>query len=65
MAEHPENAGVYERGSSAPHADDAAATAPGDLVPGSSLQRRQEALVDEGVEESFPASDPLSVFRLR
>ena len=25
---------------------------------------RQERLLDEGIEESFPASDPVSVFRL-
>lgn len=25
---------------------------------------RQEALVDEGVEETFPASDPVSVMRI-
>lgn len=25
---------------------------------------RQEALIDEGVEESFPASDPVSVKRI-
>ncbi|CAN5150749.1 hypothetical protein BH10PSE2_BH10PSE2_16350 [soil metagenome] len=25
---------------------------------------RQEALIDEGIEESFPASDPVSVKRI-
>jgi len=27
-------------------------------------ETRQEALVDEGVEETFPASDPVSVKRI-
>lgn len=27
-------------------------------------ESRQEALVDEGVEETFPASDPVSVKRI-
>ncbi len=27
-------------------------------------ENRQEALLDEGVEESFPASDPVSVERI-
>ncbi|HYD27873.1 hypothetical protein [Brevundimonas sp.] len=27
-------------------------------------ENRQEALVDEGVEETFPASDPVSVKRI-
>ena len=27
-------------------------------------ENRQEALIDEGVEESFPASDPVSVKRI-
>jgi hypothetical protein len=64
MAEDREKPGAYERGSSAPHADDAAATAPGERAPGADLVKRQEALVDEGVEETFPASDPTSVFRI-
>lgn len=27
-------------------------------------ENRQEALIDEGIEESFPASDPVSVKRI-
>ena len=27
-------------------------------------ENRQEALIDEGLEESFPASDPISVKRV-
>ena len=30
----------------------------------SDLRARQEALLDEGVEETFPASDPVAVVRL-
>lgn len=28
------------------------------------VEDRQEALVDEGIEETFPASDPVSVKRI-
>jgi hypothetical protein len=28
-------------------------------------ENRQEALIDEGVEETFPASDPVSAKRIR
>ncbi len=42
----------------------AAAAAPGDRVPGEDLRRRQERLVDEAVEETFPASDPISPKRI-
>ena len=52
---------VYEEGSSAAHADDAAGTAPGDLAPDENLRERQERLLDEAVEETFPASDPIAV----
>ena len=31
---------------------------------GRQAESRQEALVDEGVEETFPASDPVSVKRI-
>ena len=42
----------------------AAAAAPGDRVPGEDLRQRQEQLVDEAVEETFPASDPISPKRI-
>lgn len=48
----------FEEGTSA---DNAAADAPGDLVPGENLRERQERLLDEAVEETFPASDPIAV----
>ncbi|HYC96870.1 hypothetical protein [Brevundimonas sp.] len=31
---------------------------------GRKAESRQEALVDEGIEETFPASDPVSVKRI-
>lgn len=31
---------------------------------GREAENRQEALVDEGIEETFPASDPVSVKRI-
>ncbi|MDD3838522.1 MAG: hypothetical protein WCY15_08465 [Phenylobacterium sp.] len=59
-----ENQNVYERGSSGARADDAAAAAPGDRRPDADLKQRQERLLDEGLEETFPASDPVAVVRL-
>lgn len=51
----------------APHArrlppeDDRGTT---DQLADKTAENRQEALVDEGVEETFPASDPVSVKRI-
>ncbi len=42
------------------NADLAAESAPGQRTPGEDLRRRQEQLLDEAIEESFPASDPIS-----
>jgi hypothetical protein len=42
----------------------AAASAPSDRVPGEDLKQRQEQLVDQAVEETFPASDPISPKRI-
>src|SRR5215212_9421262 len=44
--------------------DLAAASAPGDRVPGEDLKQRQDQLVDQVVEETFPASDPISPKRI-
>jgi hypothetical protein len=52
---------AYEKGSSGARADEAAAAAPGKQEPGEDLRKRQERLLDEAVEETFPASDPVSV----
>jgi hypothetical protein len=35
-----------------------------DQLEGREAENRQEALIDEGVEESFPASDPVSAKRI-
>ena len=42
-------------------------TGGGDVTEGAfqaNLRARQEALLDEAVEETFPASDPIAVMRL-
>jgi hypothetical protein len=46
------------------NADLAAAAAPGDRQPNEDLTARQEQLLDQAVEETFPASDPVSVKRI-
>jgi hypothetical protein len=46
------------------NADLAAEHAPGDRRPGEDLDVRQEQLLDEAVEETYPASDPISVKRI-
>ena len=44
---------------------EAASHAPGDLDEDDrDLEDRQEDLIDEGVAETFPASDPVSVKRI-
>ena len=44
--------------------DRAADCAPGDRIPGEDMDQRQEKLVDEAAEETFPASDPISPKRI-
>ena len=44
--------------------DLAATDAPGDRVPGEDLTQRQEKLIDEAVEETYPASDPIAPKRI-
>ena len=51
---------VYEAGSGAARADEAADAAPGEARPGEDKKKRTEKLIDEAVEETFPASDPIS-----
>lgn len=48
----------------AARADEAAASAPGERRPDEDPEERQDKLIDEGVEETFPASDPVSVKRI-
>jgi hypothetical protein len=57
---HDRKTSVYETGSSGARADEAAADAPGDAKPGEDRRKRREQLLDEAVEETFPASDPIS-----
>jgi hypothetical protein len=47
-----------------PRADLAAANAPGQRQPGEDLERRQDQLLDQAIEETFPASDPISPKRI-
>jgi len=51
---------VYETGSSGARADEAAAAAPGEMKPGDDPEAREDELLDEAVQETFPASDPIS-----
>ena len=44
--------------------DLAARSAPGNRVPGEDLRQRQEQLLDEAIEETFPASDPIAPKRI-
>ena len=44
--------------------DLAAEDAPGDRVPGEDLNQRQEKLIDEAIEETYPASDPIAPKRI-
>jgi hypothetical protein len=60
MTDRDRKPSVYETGSSAARADDAAAAAPGDMKPGDDPEAREDELLDEAVEETFPASDPIS-----
>ncbi|MBX9932940.1 MAG: hypothetical protein K2Y56_15605 [Methylobacterium sp.] len=45
-------------------ADRAADSAPGNRVSDEDLRERQERLLDEAIEETFPASDPISPKRI-
>ncbi|MGH1575120.1 hypothetical protein ACRAWG_36345 [Methylobacterium sp. P31] len=53
-----------KRGSGRCDADRAAEAAPGPYVPGEDLEKRQDQLLDEAVEETFPASDPIAPKRI-
>ena len=53
---------VYERGGGRARADEAPAALEGTAADES--RAHQEALLDEGVQETFPASDPVSVARI-
>lgn len=54
-----------ERASGGQHnADKAAESAPGHRHEDADLEARQDQLLDEAVEETFPASDPISPKRI-
>ncbi len=53
---------VHQRGSRGARAPEAAERAPDEAA--ADLRARQERLLDEGLEETFPASDPVAVMRL-
>ncbi|WP_298961854.1 hypothetical protein [uncultured Methylobacterium sp.] len=55
--DHPHDSGKAK-------ADLAAASAPGQMKSGDDLGERQDQLLDQAVEETFPASDPLSPKRI-
>jgi len=55
---------IEERNTGQAKADLAAEVAPGDRAPDENLQQRQDELLDEAVEETFPASDPISPKRI-
>lgn len=44
--------------------DRAADAAPGPRLPDEDLEKRQDQLLDEAVEETFPASDPIAPKRI-
>jgi hypothetical protein len=46
------------------NADKAAERAPGPLSDNDNLKERQDQLLDEALEESFPGSDPISPKRI-
>jgi len=45
-------------------ANRAADAAPGQCCPDENLEERQDKLLDEAVEETFPGSDPISPKRI-
>jgi hypothetical protein len=53
-----------ERSTGQAKADLAVEAAPGERASDENLQQRQDELLDEAVEETFPASDPISPKRI-
>lgn len=60
----PSSAPIEREGGGQANADRAAEAAPGDRRPGEDLAVRQEELVDEAIQETFPASDPIAPKRI-
>jgi hypothetical protein len=61
-AEHP--APIEKASAGQANADMAADAAPGDRTPDEDLVKRQDQLLDEAVQETYPASDPISPKRV-
>ena len=61
LDDKPANASVEAQGTSAARGAEADAAG---CRPDASARDRQEALLDEAIEETFPASDPVSVIRV-
>ena len=61
-AEHP--APIEKASAGQANADMAAEAAPGDRKPDEDLAERQDQLLDEAVQETYPASDPISPKRI-
>lgn len=61
-AHHP--APIEKASAGQANADMAADAAPGDVQPGEDMRERQERLLDEAVQETYPASDPISPKRV-
>ena len=53
-----------KRGIPETKADQAASAAPDHHAPGENLEERQDKLLDQAVEETFPGSDPISPKRI-
>jgi hypothetical protein len=58
--DHERPAPIEKASAGQANADRAADAAPGECKPGEDLEARQDKLLDEAVEETFPASDPIS-----
>ncbi|MGV7032704.1 hypothetical protein [Methylobacterium symbioticum] len=56
--------GLAKRVSNRGDPDRAADAAPGPRIPNEDLEKRQDQLLDEAVEETFPASDPIAPKRI-
>ncbi len=65
MAKDAEEQKAHEREGSGARAKQGAAAAPPKRASRDDLRAHQEALLDEAVEETFPASDPVSVAQVR
>jgi hypothetical protein len=63
-AKRAQTSGSDQTSTGQPATETASDKAPGDRQPGENLKERQDKLLDEAVEETFPASDPISPKRI-